>query len=211
MQIEYELTEEDYLHAYELIVERSRRCRLRRLKVRAFIIAVISFTALVLAVGSLSHLPVDVAGLATAALAALIIPGFLFWHRRYWKGMPQRWLRNSIARGEWDEWFGRWTFTIDAEGIRYSAAFGEARLVWRHVIRLEGGEHAILFYLGEDAPIPVPKTAFDNEAEYRRFAETAARYRKAAPAHERKCPKCGYDLRGAVAGGCPECGWRREN
>jgi hypothetical protein len=24
------------------------------------------------------------------------------------------------------------------------------------------------------------------------------------------CPKCGYDLRGAIEGGCPECGWNRE-
>jgi hypothetical protein len=24
-----------------------------------------------------------------------------------------------------------------------------------------------------------------------------------------RCPKCGYDLRGAVSGGCPECGWNR--
>ena len=25
-----------------------------------------------------------------------------------------------------------------------------------------------------------------------------------------RCPECGYDLRGNLAGGCPECGWRRE-
>ncbi len=25
-----------------------------------------------------------------------------------------------------------------------------------------------------------------------------------------QCPTCGYDLRGNVAEGCPECGWRRE-
>jgi len=25
-----------------------------------------------------------------------------------------------------------------------------------------------------------------------------------------RCPKCGYDLRGALSGGCPECGWNRE-
>lgn len=28
------------------------------------------------------------------------------------------------------------------------------------------------------------------------------------PAHT-KCPQCGYDLRGDVEPGCPECGWRR--
>ncbi len=28
------------------------------------------------------------------------------------------------------------------------------------------------------------------------------------PAHT-KCPQCGYDLRGDLAQGCPECGWRR--
>jgi hypothetical protein len=25
-----------------------------------------------------------------------------------------------------------------------------------------------------------------------------------------RCPRCGYDLRGELAGGCPECGWGRE-
>ena len=31
--------------------------------------------------------------------------------------------------------------------------------------------------------------------------------------HRRKrglCIKCGYDLRGDLSYGCPECGWRRE-
>ena len=26
-----------------------------------------------------------------------------------------------------------------------------------------------------------------------------------------RCIKCGYDLRGDLTGGCPECGWRRED
>jgi hypothetical protein len=25
-----------------------------------------------------------------------------------------------------------------------------------------------------------------------------------------RCPKCGYDLRGDLKRGCPECGWNRE-
>jgi len=25
-----------------------------------------------------------------------------------------------------------------------------------------------------------------------------------------RCPRCGYDLRHALSGGCPECGWKRE-
>ena len=25
-----------------------------------------------------------------------------------------------------------------------------------------------------------------------------------------QCPKCGYDLKGRLRLGCPECGWRRE-
>jgi len=26
-----------------------------------------------------------------------------------------------------------------------------------------------------------------------------------------RCPRCAYDLRGALTAGCPECGWRRES
>jgi hypothetical protein len=26
----------------------------------------------------------------------------------------------------------------------------------------------------------------------------------------RRCPKCGYDLRGQLGAGCPECGWNRQ-
>jgi hypothetical protein len=26
-----------------------------------------------------------------------------------------------------------------------------------------------------------------------------------------RCLKCGYDLRGNLSPGCPECGWRRED
>ena len=25
-----------------------------------------------------------------------------------------------------------------------------------------------------------------------------------------RCPRCGYDLRGALQAGCPECGWNRQ-
>ncbi len=31
-----------------------------------------------------------------------------------------------------------------------------------------------------------------------------------ARSDERRCLSCGYDLRGDLAQGCPECGWRRE-
>ena len=27
---------------------------------------------------------------------------------------------------------------------------------------------------------------------------------------EKRCPSCGYNLRGDLSAGCPECGWRRE-
>jgi hypothetical protein len=34
--------------------------------------------------------------------------------------------------------------------------------------------------------------------------------KRAARVRRGKCPKCAYDLRGEMSGGCPECGWNRQ-
>jgi len=209
-QIEFDLSEDDIVRACKYVTEGSEHIRARRLGTRVAVVVFLIFSALFFAVVSVLDEETGLALWWRPALLIAIIPAFLFWHRRYWAGLPQRDARKSLARGYGRDAIGRWRFEIDPGGVRYAGPFGETRCVWRSVSRLEVNDEFVLFYLDEENAVPVPNRAFADEAEFRHFAETAARYREAAPAFEPKCPNCGYDLTGATTGGCPECGWRRE-
>jgi len=210
IQIDFDLSEDDFVRACHYLTEGSGHIRARRLGTRVAVVVGLILFAILFAADPMLDDETDLVLLWRPALLLAIIPAFLFWHTRYWAGLPRRAARKSLARGYGRDAIGRWSFKIDPGGIRYAAPFGEARYVWRSISRLDVNDEFALFYLSEVNAVPVPKGAFADEAEFRHFAETAARYREAAPAFEPKCPKCGYDLTGARTGGCPECGWRRE-
>lgn len=210
IQVEFSLSEDDLVRACQYLTEGSRRTRARRLGTRVTVVVGLILFAILFARLSVFEEKTGVMLWWRSALLLAIIPAFLIWHNRYWAGLPRRTVRKSLARGYGRDAIGRWRFELDPGGIRYAGPFGETRCVWRSISRLDVNDEFALFYLSEENAVPVPKGAFADEAEFRRFAETAARYREAAPAFEPKCPKCGYDLTGAATGGCPECGWRRE-
>jgi hypothetical protein len=210
IQMEFDITEDDLVRANRAILSSTLPLRRERRLVWSACVSVLALVVVVVILMATSDTPFNPLRHWPLSLLALAIPLLLLWYALHRRHLPARLVRKSLAAGHGRTTIGRWTFSVDPEGIAYSGPFGDIRLVWRNISKLAVTDEFVLFHLRPLIAIPVPRSAFRDEAEFRDFAETAARYREAAPAFEPKCPKCGYDLTGATAGGCPECGWRRE-
>ena len=143
-------------------------------------------------------------------LIGLTLPSYLIWHRWYWRRYPQRTAKNLLARGYGRTVLGKHTVEISEDGVRHSGAFGDSQIRWAAIEKIEESAHAAYLYVGQSAAIIIPRSPFSDEESYERFVDTARAYRDAAPSFQASCPDCGYDLSGLSAGGCPECGWKRE-
>jgi len=210
MRVEFDITEADLVRANRSILSSALPLRRERLLIWSACLFVFSLVAIPLVSEVTTGSPADLLRLWPLTLFLLAIPLLPLWHTFYRRRLPQRLVRKSLAKGHGRTTIGRWTFSIDSEGIAYSGPFGSIRLVWRNISTRVVTDEFLLFHLRPLVAIPIPRSAFRDESDFREFVETAAQYREAAPAFEPKCPKCGYDLTGAATGGCPECGWRRD-
>ncbi len=214
MQIDFELTEDDLIRATRCITDLVQPVRRERWLVR--LASLLPFVLIGLAVvttaisDGLGGLLEEWILLAAFAASFAASPAIVIFHARYRKNLPERAVRRSLKKGYGRTTIGDWTFTVSPDGIEYSGPFGSIVYIWQDICRLEVVDEFVLFFVAPAHAIPVPRGAFANKTEFRSFSDLARRYRDGAPSFEPKCPDCGYDLTGAAAGGCPECGWRRK-
>lgn len=122
---------------------------------------------------------------------------------------PRRTIERRIRSGLIENWIGRFRIAISPDGVAWFRPARPSRHPWSDIARIDCASEATYYFDASGQVFIVPARAFRSVEERRRFDRLAWELRKQAVPHEKTCPRCQYDLRGATRGGCPECGWRR--
>jgi hypothetical protein len=104
-----------------------------------------------------------------------------------------------------------YTVSIQPDGVTWRNPRQSTQIRWSAISKIEVDVDRMYLMVadGQNSAIVVPRRAFETDFTFNHFVETARSYWAMRPTSEKICPQCGYDLRGATIGGCPECGWQR--
>lgn len=117
---------------------------------------------------------------------------------------PRTVVRSMLREGQNRGLFGPRVVTITPRDVRELWRNGESRWHWEIIERVEATRDYVFILTSAHGGLPVPRRAFDSDAEFQRFADTSRRFHAAvAPG---TCKKCGHDLTGTTQDRCPECG-----
>jgi hypothetical protein len=168
---EFELTPEDWedVNAVHLFESRLHREQLGRVRgASALLFVTLALLTLLLGFGS---------GALMFGAAALIFPVFVGPMQR--RAQRQA-LRKLTAQGIANGTFGHHTVEVRDEGLFHSTHAYESLFRWHAIDRVKEKDGNFLVYIGPNAFLPIPATAFPDSAALRRFAD-AFYERKAEP------------------------------
>ena len=142
-------------------------------------------------------------------IMAIAIAAGIIWQVFRWSSHPERLVAKAIKDGSARGWFEPQEIRLSQEYLTCSAYDGISNLRWHAVAVIDETPAHLFVRIGDNALI-IPTTRFPSDAARREFISLARQYRQQAPSVMAKCPGCGYELKGVLVDGCPECGWRRE-
>lgn len=158
---EFELTPEDWedVNAVHLFESRLHREQLGRVRgASALLFVTLALLTLLLGWGS---------GALMFAAAALIFPVFVGpMQRRAQRQALRKLTEQGIANGT----FGHHTVEVRDEGLFHSTHACESLFRWHAIDRVKEKDGNFLVYIGPNAFLPIPATAFPDSAALRRFA-----------------------------------------
>lgn len=128
----------------------------------------------------------------------------------YWRNAPKRAMKKMLRKGHGRLAIGQHQLKMSQEKICLKTLDGLEEGKWYAIWKIiKTNEYAFIYSTPFSAFI-IPKRAFDNPDEFEAFVKLAQQYHNQSQDYGLVCEKCGFDLRGTVDPGCPECGWRRE-
>lgn len=189
--VEFDLTPEEWI---EVAVEHNRGSTTYRKAVRDGRRALGLLVAMVAALGFLGGYPVfALAWLFAGGTATVLLPRS---YERSVRKQYERFARDGIANGM----FGTHRVHLTHEGLLDQTDAYERLTRWHAIERVVDGPGSFLVYMGRNAFLPIPHSAFRDSAELRAFADRFF----AGVAAPRREPARG-DLTGSAASG-PEGG-----
>jgi len=193
LTIEFELTPEEWV---ETVLAHLRKDRDTRKTTRVgqlllgFILAMLSLSALL--GGSLYEIPYLVAAFSFAILAFPVTVRFL----------NKRQLGRMARRGTSNGTFGPHRIRLTPEGMLDETTGYSLLTRWSAIERVDQSEHVLMVYLGPQAFVPIPVSAFRDSDQLRRFSDRFFTEVNAAkgstttlpPVTERGTPPSGADV-----------------
>ena len=158
---EFELTPEDWeeMNAYHLFDSEIQREALRKVRILGVLIFVLA--------ALLNLLSGWVTGGVIFGAMSLVFPIMLGpMQQRANKQTLKKMTREGIANGM----FGRHRIEIRDEGLFHATDTYESLFRWHGIDRVKERDGNVLIYIGPNAFLPVPSTAFSDSARLRAFA-----------------------------------------
>ncbi|WP_235674879.1 MULTISPECIES: YcxB family protein [Bacillus cereus group] len=168
MQIEYTLTEQDFI-AFNLHYARHSKTVKRSLVFQHYIVASIFF-AVPLSVFFIGPPGQVYTGLPVIFLLAGVI--WILFYPKYFYNHIKRNLEKMIREGSYSNLLGKHNLQITDEGIIETNSGGETKRNWKGIEKIEENEAYIFIYVGSMSANIVPKTAFARENSKSEFMKS---------------------------------------
>lgn len=170
MQLEYNLTAEDYIRFNEYHLAHSPMVR----RNKWFFFVLPPLAGCVAGLLTPTHI---MARVITLLLLFIIWPCFAF---LYWPASIRHRLRKFMREGDNTTHFGKHIISISPDGLEEMSNAAKNSVKWKGVTKLVSAEHGIYLYNSAVSAYIVPNSAFTSETQREEFLETTMRYREQA-------------------------------
>lgn len=173
MEIEYELTEDDYLKFNEFFVRQTKLGRRNIAIHRYFPPAAWVFIAVILVSNHLATPGV----LVSSALVSVI---WLLISDRLWTNNFRKRIRSLLRESLSRTALGMHRMVLSREGVEGTSETSDVQTKWEGVEKIAEHNSCFYFFTGPANAYIVPKRAFADEQAAQQFLETARHYREQA-------------------------------
>ena len=178
MELEYELTLDDYVTFNKYHIRHSPSCR-RSYRWNLVVLIALGLLLIVL-YGAFFGTPVG-----TVLSCIIYVPlGWLLWRLSYRVTVARR-LQRALREGENRDLAGTHVLVIHDEGITTTGQMGETKLKWAVVEKTVEDKEHVYIYVSAVSALVIPKRAFQDEQHMRAFLDEIARFRTALAADAR--------------------------